>query len=332
MTDQNQLLREALQDIEQAHDLSLDLDHYASRQVLVSLADKIKAALAQPAEGGGAVAWTERELELIDGMIQVQLDHAARCDGIANRGMADRQKLWDMERVALLKKVRCTTPPASQDQAQQPSTQAWANETGLRQIECPSCGDLAVAYDPQQPSPATPADMAVYQSIADGYTKAQQPSDDDWPVPEGWATSAEAQTPSTAAQGSDSIHLSDEGAQAIADSVADMLKGDADEHQPSGEVAERARKQARSAQAAVKTLERLGYTYHGAELWKPPIGTVPASLEPFSRHLDATPKPEPIVDEALWEMWVDSPSDVLAFARRIEAHHGITAQGAQEGV
>lgn len=57
---------------------------------------------------------------------------------------------------------------------QQPSTQAWANETGMRQIECPSCGDLAVAYDPQQPSPATPADMAVYQSIADGYTKAQQ--------------------------------------------------------------------------------------------------------------------------------------------------------------
>lgn len=52
MTDQNQLLREALHDIEQAHDLSLDLDHYAARQVLVSLADKIKVALAaQPAEG-----------------------------------------------------------------------------------------------------------------------------------------------------------------------------------------------------------------------------------------------------------------------------------------
>lgn len=67
-----------------------------------------------------------------------------------------------------------TAPPASPSQAQQPSTQAWANETGLRQIECPSCGDLAVAYDTQQPSPATPADMAVYQSIADGYTKAQQ--------------------------------------------------------------------------------------------------------------------------------------------------------------
>lgn len=39
--------------------------------------------------------------------------------------------------------------------AQQPSTQAWANETGLRQIECPSCGDLAVAYDPQQPTICT---------------------------------------------------------------------------------------------------------------------------------------------------------------------------------
>lgn len=29
---------------------------------------------------------------------------------------------------------------ATPSQAQQPSTQAWANETGLRQIECPSCG------------------------------------------------------------------------------------------------------------------------------------------------------------------------------------------------
>ena len=46
MTAQNKLLREALEDIEQAHDLSLDLDHYASRQVLVSLADKIKVALS----------------------------------------------------------------------------------------------------------------------------------------------------------------------------------------------------------------------------------------------------------------------------------------------
>lgn len=26
------------------------------------------------------------------------------------------------------------------------------------------------------------------------------------------------------------------------------------------------------ALAAIKTLQRLGYTYHGAELWKPPLG------------------------------------------------------------
>lgn len=116
-------------------------------------------ALAQPAEGGvveRAVqeSWinTIRRASRSIGM--------TRDDSIVLCHIADH-----MER---------TTPPASLDQAQQPSTQAWANETGMRQIECPSCGDLAVAYDPQQPSPATPADMAVYQSIADGYTKAQQ--------------------------------------------------------------------------------------------------------------------------------------------------------------
>ena len=52
------------------------------------------------------VGLTERELELIDGMIAVQLDHAARCDSIANRTMAEKQKGWDMERVALLQKLK----------------------------------------------------------------------------------------------------------------------------------------------------------------------------------------------------------------------------------
>ena len=52
------------------------------------------------------VPLTERELELIDGMIAVQLDHAARCDSIANRTMAEKQKGWDMERVALLQKLK----------------------------------------------------------------------------------------------------------------------------------------------------------------------------------------------------------------------------------
>jgi len=51
-------------------------------------------------------ALTEREIELIDGMIAVQLDHAARCDAIANRAMAEKQKGWDMERVELLRKLK----------------------------------------------------------------------------------------------------------------------------------------------------------------------------------------------------------------------------------
>ena len=52
------------------------------------------------------VGLSEREVELIDGMIQVQLDHANRCDAIANRTMAEKQKGWDMERVALLQKLK----------------------------------------------------------------------------------------------------------------------------------------------------------------------------------------------------------------------------------
>jgi hypothetical protein len=49
---------------------------------------------------------TEREIELIDGMIEVQRDHAKRCDNIENRTMADKQKGWDMERVELLLKLK----------------------------------------------------------------------------------------------------------------------------------------------------------------------------------------------------------------------------------
>jgi hypothetical protein len=49
---------------------------------------------------------TEREIELIDGMIEVQLYHAMQCDRIANRTMAEKQKGWDMERVELLRKLK----------------------------------------------------------------------------------------------------------------------------------------------------------------------------------------------------------------------------------
>ena len=61
---------------------------------------------------GTPVALTPRELELIDGMIEVQLHHAAQCDGIANRTMADKQRGWDMERVELLRKLRGIKPVA----------------------------------------------------------------------------------------------------------------------------------------------------------------------------------------------------------------------------
>jgi hypothetical protein len=38
----------------------------------------------------------------------------------------------------------------------------------------------------------------------------------------------------------------------------------------------------------------------------------------------APPRREPLSDKTLWEMWVESPSDVLRFARAIEQAHGIT--------
>lgn len=37
--------------------------------------------------------------------------------------------------------------------------------------------------------------------------------------------------------------------------------------------------QVHARNAAVKTLEKLGYTYHGGELWEPPIGEVPSYIK-----------------------------------------------------
>jgi hypothetical protein len=51
-------------------------------------------------------ALTEREIEVLDGMIEAQLYHASLCDSIPNRVMAEKQKGWDMERVALLRKLK----------------------------------------------------------------------------------------------------------------------------------------------------------------------------------------------------------------------------------
>mgnify|MGYP003340432174 CR=1 FL=1 len=40
------------------------------------------------------------------------------------------------------------------------------------------------------------------------------------------------------------------------------------------------KQQPAAQEAAIKTLEFLGYTYHGAEYWKPPLGTPPAEQPP----------------------------------------------------
>lgn len=45
----------------------------------------------------------------------------------------------------------------------------------------------------------------------------------------------------------------------------------------------------RKALAAIQTLEMSGYTYHGGELWKPPVGKRPAWLD--------DPAPEVIVGQ-----------------------------------
>ena len=80
------------------------------------------------------VAWSKREIELIDGMIEVQLKHARTCDSMANRTMADKQKGWDLERVTLLEKIKASTPP------QRP----WV---GLTPEERKECIDWAIDLD-----------------------------------------------------------------------------------------------------------------------------------------------------------------------------------------
>jgi hypothetical protein len=52
------------------------------------------------------MTFTAREIQLIEGMIQVQHNHAERCRDMANKVMAERQAGWDMERIALLEKLK----------------------------------------------------------------------------------------------------------------------------------------------------------------------------------------------------------------------------------
>ena len=102
-----------------------DQDHYKKTNAAITAIDE--ALAEQPAQvdpcidGSCSCCWTHldeqpaskpltpREVELLDGMIEVQLHHAAQCDRIANRTMADKQKGWDMERVELLRKLKAIT-------------------------------------------------------------------------------------------------------------------------------------------------------------------------------------------------------------------------------
>ena len=73
---------------------------------LVQLYDDVKKGTKFYTSPPARKPLTAREIELLDGMIEVQLDHAARCDNMANRVMAEKQKGWDMERVELLRKLK----------------------------------------------------------------------------------------------------------------------------------------------------------------------------------------------------------------------------------
>jgi len=46
-----------------------------------------------------------REMEVLEGMLQREIDHAVRCETIANRTMAERQKAWDLERAHIIRKI-----------------------------------------------------------------------------------------------------------------------------------------------------------------------------------------------------------------------------------
>lgn len=110
MTDHLKTIREAVQAALKDAKAGHDFDVKPLFGKLLTALDALEAAMREP--------WTAREIELIDGMIAVQMHHAEQCDRIGNRTMAEKQKSWDMERVALLQKIRAAAPPAQQAQAE----------------------------------------------------------------------------------------------------------------------------------------------------------------------------------------------------------------------
>jgi hypothetical protein len=127
--------QQALEAMEKTHTQPGCEQWQAERKASVAL----RAALEQPEQE--PVAWTARELQLIDGMIEVQLHHAAQCDAIANRTMAERQKGWDMERVALLRKIKSNPPRREwQSLSEEEVASCWAK--GFEACKDQTVGDL----------------------------------------------------------------------------------------------------------------------------------------------------------------------------------------------
>ena len=93
---------------------------------------------------------SEREIELLNGMIEVQTRHFETCDLIANRVMAEKQKGWDLERITLLNKFKSMND--SVNGLTDDSRIKWAEwriadvEKQLKELQsftfnkCPTCG------------------------------------------------------------------------------------------------------------------------------------------------------------------------------------------------
>jgi hypothetical protein len=123
MTDRK-LMQQALNALEWNLPVIEDYGDKEQLQIQHKAITALHDRLAQPEQE--PVAWSEREIQLIDGMIEVQLKHARTCDSMANQTMADKQKGWDLERVTLLEKIKGSTPP------QRPWV--WLTEPELHEI------------------------------------------------------------------------------------------------------------------------------------------------------------------------------------------------------
>jgi len=107
-----------------------------------------------PAADVQPVAWTERELELIDEMIEVQLNNSERLERIPNRAMADKQKGWNMERVALLQKIK-SAPPTSPDVQELVEPVAWLTVDKIDGCRYPTAFKKSKYDTPLYPHPPT---------------------------------------------------------------------------------------------------------------------------------------------------------------------------------